>query len=326
MFQSDGKFSGRTHGSSHSAFRRAFSTGRTPRVALPRGFTMVEVLVSITILGLLLAVIIPAVQAARESSHRSQCASQLREIGVALQSYEAAHKTFPAIDFHYPLLPHLGQQNIFNLVPAENWSADGILPTWELLPADPIATYVCPSDGAAQSAHVTNYMSNYGSGYMAPKEDGVFRLGKGVRMTEISDGLSNTAAVAESLGSTPGGGRLRVVWSVVPGVVDLATLPDRCERLPIDPGHRGYRAVLARGIPWFAAMLHQIQYNHLLPPNRPSCINDLAPATSVLTATSAHRSGVNLLYADGHVKFESELTDRNVWREIGSRGLVGSPL
>jgi prepilin-type N-terminal cleavage/methylation domain-containing protein len=68
-----------------------FSDGRDRS----RGFTLVELLVVIAIIGILIALLLPAVQAARESARRIQCASNLRQIGVALQSFHADHKKLP---------------------------------------------------------------------------------------------------------------------------------------------------------------------------------------------------------------------------------------
>ena len=62
----------------------------------PTAFTLVELLVVIAIMGLLVALLLPAIQAAREASRRSQCANNLRQIGVALQTYESAQRGLPS--------------------------------------------------------------------------------------------------------------------------------------------------------------------------------------------------------------------------------------
>src|SRR6476661_8000751 len=61
----------------------------------PRGFTLVELLVVIAIIGILVALLLPAVQAAREASRRSSCQNKLHQIGIAMHNFHAAHNVFP---------------------------------------------------------------------------------------------------------------------------------------------------------------------------------------------------------------------------------------
>ncbi|MCA9184910.1 MAG: type II secretion system protein [Pirellulaceae bacterium] len=65
------------------------------RVVRRRGFTIVELLVTIGIIGLLVALLMPAIHAAREAARRAQCQSQLRQVGIAMQHYVDVHKEFP---------------------------------------------------------------------------------------------------------------------------------------------------------------------------------------------------------------------------------------
>ena len=86
------------------------------------GFTLVELLVVISIIGILVALLLPAVQAAREAARRMQCGNNLKQIGLALHNYHTAVRTFPyGADFAgtytgatwaASILPYLEQQNM----------------------------------------------------------------------------------------------------------------------------------------------------------------------------------------------------------------------
>ena len=86
----------------------------------PRGFTLVELLVVITIIGILIALLLPAVQAAREAARRLQCANNLKQVGLALLLHEEAKSEFPAggvaqpgsHSWWVPTLPYIEQKNI----------------------------------------------------------------------------------------------------------------------------------------------------------------------------------------------------------------------
>ena len=90
----------------------------------PSAFTLVELLVVITIIGILIALLLPAVQAAREAARRMQCANNLKQVGVALLNYEHACGTFPPGGLTLPsscghswwvrILPYVEQENIFD--------------------------------------------------------------------------------------------------------------------------------------------------------------------------------------------------------------------
>lgn len=285
------------------------------------GLGIMELIVAMAIIALLIALLAPALQSSREAARRLKCTSQMREIGTALQNFESTNRHFPEITFQYHLLPFIDQKQLFDLIPAENFKHIGTLPTWELLGDHTVQLYACPSDSGNAAAKGSNYLSNFGSGFIEEDGDGLFSLSGPVKTSDLARGMSMTAAVAEGLVSIQNPTRLRAIWSIVPRVDDSSTLPDICERIPLNPSDRGYSAVMKRGVPWYGAVVQAAIYNHLLPPNRPSCMNGLAAKIVVLTSNSLHSGGANLLYADGHVHFESETIDRKVWKQIGSRAV-----
>ena len=85
------------------------------------GFTLVELLVVVSIIGLLVGLLLPAVQSVREAARRTQCANNLKQIGLAIQNYEAAHMQIPPsrpadgfLTWPVFLLPWLEQENLFD--------------------------------------------------------------------------------------------------------------------------------------------------------------------------------------------------------------------
>jgi prepilin-type N-terminal cleavage/methylation domain-containing protein/prepilin-type processing-associated H-X9-DG protein len=135
-----------------------------------RGFTLIELLVVIAIIGVLIALLLPAVQAAREAARRAQCVSNLRQIGVALQNYHSALGCFPSgwlfnssvppattsqpqfggtFSAHVFMLPFLEQTSLYNaanfMVNIWNSPTQGTLMNWTVSTTR-LQVFLCPSD------------------------------------------------------------------------------------------------------------------------------------------------------------------------------------
>lgn len=125
--------------------RRSIALTGAPR----RGFTLVELLVVIAIIGILVALLLPAVQAARESARRMQCINQLRQLVLAAHNYHDAHKQLPphgdrptALSSHARLLPYMENQNLHDLVDqTRHWRS----PVNEVALNTPLPFLKCPS-------------------------------------------------------------------------------------------------------------------------------------------------------------------------------------
>ncbi len=115
------------------------------------GFSLIELLVALTIIGLLLSLVFTAMQSARESARRTACASNLHNIGLAIIAYDAANNEFPpcfrnrGFSFHVMLLPYMEQERLYNeiLENQEQGSTDSQY-MYQFVPP----SYHCPSDPA----------------------------------------------------------------------------------------------------------------------------------------------------------------------------------
>jgi prepilin-type N-terminal cleavage/methylation domain-containing protein/prepilin-type processing-associated H-X9-DG protein len=318
------------------------------------GFTLVELLVVIAIIGVLIALLLPAVQAAREAGRRIHCANNLKQLGLSMLNHESALRRLPNSgnamrDDFSPLarlLPYCEQETLRNLIDfSTNMGHVGQvdLPV-SLRPAAAtvVPMFLCPSDTQPPVCEMTlvsepvayaasNYAMNGGSGTdgktaIAGPTDGVCYCGAKLKSGDITDGTSNTLAFTEGLigprGTAPPGSmadvRLyRARLSSPSGLLGAATTAEA----------GGPEAVLSQVSGWDGARLAYWLRGY--PPGGPVMIGRFMPNSSIPdliggsgrlgAPRSRHPGGVNACFCDGSVRFVNNEIEKDAWHAIWTR-------
>jgi prepilin-type N-terminal cleavage/methylation domain-containing protein len=276
-----------------------------------RGFTLVELLVVIAIIGILIALLLPAVQAAREAARRSNCLSNLKQVGLAMQNFHSAKQKFPYGCYWNPttqarnswtsyLMPYLEEQNL-NAQIDYSIGLNGSNNAWETVNSlafkTQVSTYICPSDTVGTYVHPDGFVaarSNFVGCFSAIGT--MIEPGAYSPDTCNNNPAQNPAAANPSVLGLLNFNVQRSFKAVTDGTSKTALAsetisgPDQSQD--------------ARGIWWYE---WGAQYTHLRGPNSPlpdevwgsQCVAGKAPF-------------------DGSATFYGDDTDLGVWQAIGS--------
>ena len=333
---------------------------RTPRRSIRglanrplHGFTLVELLVVIAIIGILIALLLPAIQAAREAARRMSCQNNIKQIAIAAHNFESSYKTLPPALLYYGagdprnskwsaqarLLPFLEEEDFESQInyadDYESVTVGGIY-----LGAYRVAAYVCPSEerdeqrlsGSGEPIHYpTNYGLNRGvwrvfdpTGQL-PGE-GAIDPNEGTAMRSFTDGTSKTLLVAEVKGWTPYYRDAALSQPMPPS--DPSEICGLGGSFKSDSGHTE----------WVDGRVHQAGFTTVFTPNtRVACvqggqtydvdwtseregISDTGITYSAVTSRSYHSGGVvNTAMADGSIHAVTSDIELSVWRAMSTR-------
>lgn len=319
------------------------------------GFTLIELLVVIAVISVLLAMLLPAVQQAREAARRTECKNNLKQMALAVHNYVDVASVLPpsacinprvtdtgnngSWGVHGRILPFLDRSNLYNAVDlTEAWdfqtAIDGLKISVYACPADPQSDNARDPGSGKVTLYPTNYGFNFGTWFVydpvtGEGGDGAFFPNARLSMAAISDGASNTLLVSEVKAWQPYRRNGGPPTTAVPA------------------GREEAEAVVASGVQfkntghteWPDGRVHHHGFTTVLTPNSVvQCTDGIEtfdcdynswqegkqgangnPSYAVITSRSHHAGIVQAALADGSARSISENIDLKIWRAIGTR-------
>lgn len=323
---------------------------RTCHHATPRraAFTLVELLVVIAIIGILVSLLLPAVQAAREAARRMTCANHLKQLGLAMHNYASTHTTLPPlINSYSPLvqmLPFFEQGSLRDMFDTTRAAYSNDSPELYAAAQTPVSIFLCPSDGEPALHSVgghkfagTNYAMNGSSGVgdtmsvldpWGSPTDGLCFVDAAVRFEDVLDGLTQTLTFTETLRGHCDVLPLTPTPDLQANVADFGlSAPLQLPALATAAESGGFSAVESGVEGWYTQRLASWFQMHAVPgpvmvgrftPNVP--YPDLgARRIRVSAPRSRHPGGVNACLCDGSVRLISNSIDRSIWHALWTR-------
>ncbi|MGE3821867.1 MAG: DUF1559 domain-containing protein, partial [Isosphaeraceae bacterium] len=307
------------------------------------------------IIAVLIALLLPAVQAAREAARRVQSTNNLKQMGLALHNYESTNGSFPGsggksssgFSVLARILPYMEGANVLNSMNFDLPLSSGP-PTFTFNVAQTTASqtvvpaFLSPSDGqtpfypayyqrspTAGTCYVVNVGSGTGTFYDSRyPSDGVFWDNSATRFAEVVDGTSNTMFMSQCIlglgqdtaGATPTV-RLRQMVNIGSTVRPVSVAPGGYSPAMNNPNlasiiHPSWSG--ARGVAWIVGTQTMSGFNAYQPPN--SKIPDVnGHGIGWLGARGFHPGGVLILTGDGSVRFVKDTVDLATWRALSTR-------